>query len=192
MITNNASVSEKKSPYFDRNKAFCDQFEDFVLKRNGKVKGSYNAWSYSIIGKITEPSVWTFIYKKATFSSGNLFLKTKYQNVLTSAVWQTRNVLKSNFKIRKRSKWDYFNLYWFKSFTLLSLSDRYVIEHDMSKINGLEDLLSLLQPLLLSGEIYSIENQNADFRIELRTEEHHFHILEQLINLEKLKLNSKA
>lgn len=192
MIDHNASPNEKNSPYFVRNKEFCDQLEEFVLKRKGKVKGSYNAWSYAIIGKISKPSVWTLSYKKATFTSGNLFLSSKYQNVLTSAVWQTRNLFKSNFKIRKRNKLDFFLLNFSNSRTILNVSDRYVIDHDMSKIDGLEELMSLLNPLFLSGEIYNIENLNGDFRIDLRTEQHHFQIFGQVVKLKKLKLNSNA
>ena len=183
MIEQNSSTSEMNSPYFVRNKEFCDEFENFVLEKNGKVKGNYNAWSFSIIGKIKNPNIWTLSYKKATFTSGNLFLSTKNQNLLKSAEWKTKNLFDSNFKVRRKTMMDFFNLQIFESLSTLNLSDKYVVENKVHKSDSLDKLFMILKPLFLSNEIYEIENLNNNFRIELRTEKHHFEIFDQLTEM---------
>ena len=190
MIEQNSSSNETSSPYFARNKEFCDEFENFVLKKNGKVKGYYNAWSFSIIGKIKNPNIWTLNYKKSTFTSGNLFLSTKNQNLLTSAEWKTKNIFDSNFKVRRKMMVDFINLQTSKSLSKLDFSDKYVVENKIHKGDFLDKLFMILKPLFLTNEIYEIENSKDDFRIELRSEKHHFEIFERIEELKKTKHNS--
>ncbi|GGE29095.1 hypothetical protein [Psychroflexus planctonicus] len=190
MIEQNSSTSEMNSPYFVRNKEFCNKFENFVLEKNGKVKGIYNAWSFSVIGKIKNPNIWTLNYKKSTFTSGNLFLSTKTQNLLTSAEWKTKNIFESNFKVRRKMTVDFFNLQTSKSLSKLDFSDKYVIDIKIQKGDFLDKLFMILKPLFLTNEIYEIENSKDDFRIELRTEKHHFEIFERVAELKKTKHNS--
>ena len=189
MIEPNSSASEMSSPYFVRNKEFCDEFESFVTEKNGKVKGNYNAWSFSIIGKVTDPNIWTLNYKKATFTSGNLFLSTKTQNMLTSAEWKTKNLFDSNFKVRRKNMADFFNLQISKSLSTLNFSDEYVIDNKIQHNDYLDEMFIMLKPLFEAKEIYEIENINDNFRIELRTEKHHFKIFEKLAELKKTRHN---
>ena len=185
MIEQNGSTSEMNSPFFVRNKEFCNEFENFVLEKNGKVKGNYNAWSFSIIGKINNPNIWTLNYKKSTFTSGNLFLSTKTQNLLTLAVWKTKNIFDSKFKVRRKTNLDFFKLQTSKSISKLEFTDNYVIENKIKKGDFLNKLFEILKPLFLTNEIYEIENTKDDFRIELRTEKHHFEIFERIAELKK-------
>ena len=186
-MNQNSSASEMNSPYLVQNKKFCEEFEKFVIKKNGKAKGNYNAWSFSIIGKIKNPNIWTLKYKKATFTSGNLFLSTKTQNILTSAEWKTKNIFDSNFKVRRKTTIDFFKLQFTKSLSILTFSNEYVVDNKNQNRNALEKLFKILEPLFFNGEIYDIENSNGDFRIELRTEKHHFEIFEKLIKLKREK-----
>ena len=105
-IRPNASPDEKDSLFYKKNEEFCSEFEHFIAEKNGKVKGSYNAWAYTISGKISKPKNWNLKYKKATFSSGNLWLSSKYQNLLVLAEWETERVgtHNSEFLIRKKRK----------------------------------------------------------------------------------------
>ncbi|WP_127845180.1 hypothetical protein [Psychroflexus aestuariivivens] len=182
-IKSNSSKSEVDSPYFVRNKKFCKEFESFILEKNGNVKGNFNAWSFSIIGKITKPNTWILRYKKATFTSGNLFLSSKYQNLLTMAEWKTTNRFGSNFKIRKKSFIDFFNLQLDESLSILDFSDKYLIINGEQNNKFIKQMLKILKPLFLSGEIYKIENSNDNLKIELRTEKLHFDIFEKLKEL---------
>ena len=102
MIQPNASPSEKQSPFYEVNESFCQTFEKYIRNKNGISSGSYNAWSYSVIGKINHPTEWILEYKKSTFSSGNLLLSSKHQNLLTSVIWKTKGDTTSEFFIRKR------------------------------------------------------------------------------------------
>ena len=82
-IKSNASPDELSSPFFKINEEFCSDFESYVKNKNGKVKGNYNAWSYLIFGKISNPTNWNLTYKKSTFTStGDIFLSSKYQSLL--------------------------------------------------------------------------------------------------------------
>lgn len=68
-IKSNASPSEMNSSYYKANEEFCFAFEKYITKRGGKVNGTYNAWSFGVLGKINEPQKWYLMYKKATMSS---------------------------------------------------------------------------------------------------------------------------
>ena len=166
-IKSNASDNETKSPYFIKNKEFCCDFEDYILKQNGKVKGNFNAWSYSIIGKISQSQSWTLKYKKATFSSGHLFLSTKRQNVLTSAEWLTTNNQGPKFLIRQQGFGDYFNLKFNSSISRLDFTNQYIIKTNNRNSKFINTLIYNLKPLFIKGEIYKIENNHENLKIEL-------------------------
>ena len=107
IIKPDTSTNEYSSPFFKLNENFCLEFENFIMKKNGEVKGKYNAWSYIIYGKIRTPKTWTLKYKKSTFTStGNLFLSSKSQSLLVLVEWATKRIENSNsdFKIRKKRK----------------------------------------------------------------------------------------
>jgi hypothetical protein len=185
MIEQNGSITEKDSPYFILNKIFCEEFEDFILERNGKVKGSYNAWSFSIAGKICDPNIWILNYKKSTYSSGNLMLSTKGQNVLTSAEWKTKNIFEPKFKIRRKKFTDLLSLKLTRTLSTLDYSNKYVVDIQKQNDRAFKKLLNTLKPLFISEEIYEIENVGKKFRVELRTDQHHFKIFNQLAELAK-------
>ncbi len=123
-ILSNASPEEKLSPFYDDNEKFCKEFERFVAVYNGFVKGKYNAFSYYLVGKITNPSNWKLIYKKSTLTStGNLWLSSKRQSLFASAEWITSRISASDseFLIRKKSKFDYIKLLFDKRFSVFEI-----------------------------------------------------------------------
>lgn len=182
-IQPNSSTSEKDSSYFERNKAFCEAFENFIQSKNGKVKGDFNVWSYAIIGKIDTPQTWTLKYKKATFTSGNIFLSSKHQNLLTSAEWKTKSNFGFDFRIRRKSARDVFNFALKKLPQILAFSDAYFVESNTQNLEAISELTNILKPLFISDEVYEIENTDSELKIELRTEKHHFDVFEQLLEM---------
>lgn len=182
-IQPNSSKSEKDSPYFDRNEQFCAAFEDFVLGKNGKVKGDFNAWSFAVIGKIEKPKTWTLQYKKATFTSGNIFLSAKHQNLLTSAEWKTKSNFGFDFLIRRKSAKDVFRFSAKESHEVITFSDAYFVETNTQNLEAISKLTNILKPLFISDEVYEIENTDSELKIELRTEKHHFDVFEQLLEM---------
>ena len=183
-IKPNASADEMTSPFYKSNEEFCSDFEKYIAKKNGKVKGSYNAWSYQIFGKINSPKNWNLMYKKSTFtSSGNLLLSSKYQSLLVATEWETERKGTHNydFIIRKKTRTDSLKKIVNKSLYELDLSDKYILESKNGKPQLIYILSKILKSLFLSGEIYKIEHRNDKLKIEMRTEKHHFEIFDKLI-----------
>ena len=184
-IKPNASPDEKDSPFYKKNEKFCSEFEHFIADKNGKVKGSYNAWSYTIYGKITQPKNWTLKYKKATFTSGNLWLSSKHQNLLMLAEWTTERMgtHNSEFLIRKKTGTDFIKSMFNNSISKFDIYEKYIIESENKKPQLISKLTGILENLFKSGEIYRIEHLNNKLKIELRTEKHHFDIFNKLTEL---------
>jgi len=184
IIKPNASEHEKTSPFYIANEKFCREFEYFISEKNGKVNGNYNAWSYTIFGKINNPKNWILKYKKATYSGGNLLLTSKYQNLLTLAEWTTNRIShNSGFMIRKKTKTDFFLFMFSKSIQRLKVSDHYILISKTDNSELITKLIKKLTPLFKSGEVYKISNKNDKLTIELRTEKHHFDIFNLISEL---------
>lgn len=183
-IKPNASPQELTSPFFKLNEEFCYKFESYVAKKNGKVKGKYNAWSYLIFGKILSPKSWTLTYKKSTFtSSGNIFISSKKQSLLVLSVWETERKGTHNFEfiIRKKKRTDFFSKLINPSLTELEGIKKYSLYVKNEKPKLILKLTHILKSLFESGELYKIEHKNDNLKIELRTEKHHFEILDKLM-----------
>ncbi len=182
MIKPNASAAERESSYYKANEAFCAEFERYVLSKKGKVEGVFNAWSYDLLGEISDPKSWKLKYKKATYSSGNLFLPTKRQNLLVSAVWEREQADGSGgeFVIRRRRQLDRIRRLWNHSLSNPAGFENYTTVCKGRKSKLLEELEHILAPLLQSGEIYEVKFADRKLKIELRTDKHHFEIFEKL------------
>ncbi|WP_296382562.1 hypothetical protein [Winogradskyella sp.] len=185
-IKSNASPAELSSPFFTLNEEFCSEFESYIASKNGKVKGKYNAWSFLIFGKTPHPKPWDVMYKKSTFTTnGNLLMSSKYQSLLALAEWETerKGTHDSEFEIRKKTTADILKIPLSKSVSKLEVSGKYVMCSKGKKPKFFLQLIDILTPLFISEEIYRIEYLNNKLRIELRSEHHHFNILDQLIEL---------
>lgn len=183
-IKSNASPDELSSPFFKLNEGFCSDFESFIANKNGKVKGKYNAWSYLIFGKISNPTNWNLTYKKSTLTStGNLLLSSKHQSLLVLAEWETerKGTHNSEFTIRRKTRTDFLRKMVNKSLSELDLSKNYMLEIKNEKPKLIFKLTEILKPLFQSGEIYTIEHKNNKLKIEMRTEKHHFELFDKLI-----------
>ncbi|MCB0516985.1 MAG: hypothetical protein R2798_11560 [Chitinophagales bacterium] len=182
-IKSNAAPNEISSPFYKANEAFCAEFEQYIIRKNGTVSGKYNAWSYLIYGKIDTPKNWDIMYKKATFTStGNLFLSSEYQSMLVLAKWETERDETNNvaFKIKRKSMTDYIKLLLFENWKNLEIPNRYVIRIDDHLPPLVFTLTEILKSLFASGEIYEITLHNNKLKIELRSKKHHFDILDKL------------
>ena len=180
-ITPNASDSEKKSPFYQVNEKFCQEFEDFINRKGGRVGGRYNAWSYAVSGKLTKPKPWILHYRKSTFSGANLLLTSKYQNLLTLAEWSTTKTSNDpDFLIRKGTITDLLKVWLFKSYKKLEVSDRYIFISRTDHFGPKRELMQKLKPLFQSQEIYQIKSKKNKLIIELRTDKHHFDIFESI------------
>jgi len=186
IIKPDASPDEFDSPFFKKNEQFCIRFENFITTQKGRVKGKYNAFSYLIFGKITNTKNWNLMYRKATFTStGNLFISSKLQGPLVIAEWETsrKGTHNSEFTIRKKTRSDFIKLRLFNSSSKLDISTKYILEFKNNKPQLVSKLTTILKPLFDSNEIYSINHRDDKLKIELKTEEHHFDIFQELFKL---------
>ncbi|NOQ70511.1 MAG: hypothetical protein GQ574_00830 [Crocinitomix sp.] len=109
-IESNASPGELDSPFYIENKAFCEEFEEYMLELGGVTTGSYNAWSYNVKGRVDAPLRWIFQLKKATYSAGTILVSTKKQALQFWTIWKCKNLETSlpDFQIRKKKFGDGF------------------------------------------------------------------------------------
>jgi len=180
-IKSNASPQEINSPFHQANEKFCHDFERFIESKKGKIRGRYNAWSYLIEGKINTSKPWDLLYKKATFSGGSIWFSSKYQNLLVLAEWKCTgfDTNDTSFFVRRKKFLDILN----PSFSQLDNHKKYVIRSKRKNSKVFLKLQNILAPLFESKEIYKINLKDNILSIELRSEEHHFDIFNQLIQL---------
>jgi hypothetical protein len=185
-IKTNATPAELSSPFFIKNEEFCRDFENYIVARNGKVKGTYNAWSYLVMGKITNPRQWSLNYKKASYSNpGSLFFSSKKQGLLTIAEWSTPWIdsQHSDFCIRKKSMADFIKKAYSDTIKDLKEKSNYVIEAKDPNLPLIRKLTTILKELFNTNEVYTINLKNEKLTINLRTEAHHFEVFEKLLKM---------
>lgn len=184
-IKSNATPSETFSPFFEKHQTFCHTFERFIASKNGKVKGTYNAWTYLVEGRITTPQSWSLLYKRSVFSGASIWLSSTYQNLFVKGEWVTTfsDMTHCSFKIRKRKRIDFLRSIFNKKIMRLPSIDNYVIVSEESNTEFISKLTILLAPLFLSNEVYKITFNEQKLVIDLRTESHHFDVFEKLIQL---------
>ncbi|MCG2418550.1 hypothetical protein K8089_05905 [Aequorivita sp. F47161] len=184
-IKSNAASAELSSPFYKINEEFCKAFENYIATKNGKVKGTFNAWSYFIQAQIMTPKSWNLKYKKATYTStGNLIFSSKKQNLLTLAEWSTpmAGSFNSEFSIYNKEGFEFIKNLFNSSKSYKDRKD-YVFYGSSINNSFIENLLQSLDPLFQSGEIYSVVLKDDRLSISLRTELHHFETFESLLKL---------
>lgn len=179
-----ASPNEKSSPFYKKNEEFAYTFEKYIASKGGFVKGRYNAWSYYIIGKFTGSEKWILRYKKSSFTIIHSFLhRSKKQGLLVLSEWETerKSQQNSNFLIRKRKRLDFIRLLLNSSLSKLEVSNSYLVKQKKESSLLLTSLISCLSPLFITGEIYRVSLKKNLLKIELRTDKHHFEVLETIL-----------
>ncbi|MFD2917799.1 hypothetical protein [Psychroserpens luteus] len=183
-IKSHAAQNELTSPFYKANEDFCIRFENYIASKNGMIKGQYNAWSYLIFGKFESSKSWDLMYKKSTFSSsGNLLLSSKSQCLLTMATWSTKLYISENssFSIRRTKNFDFIRKLFNKNIDTLNQKTGYIINSSRPLSKQVKNILIALKPLFDKKIIYEIELQRNELTIELRSEEHHFDVLEKIL-----------
>ena len=90
-LTSNAAPDELDSPFYIENEKLCNAWNDYITEKNGQLNGIYNAWSFDIKSKVTTNRSWLINVKKSTYSSGNLLLSSKYQNLQESLMFRAND-----------------------------------------------------------------------------------------------------
>jgi hypothetical protein len=180
-IKSNAAPVEKTSPFYLENEERCMEFKKFIAKHQGVIKGTYNSWSYLVIGKISNYYNWVLEYKKATYTShGDLLLSSEHQSLFMGVKWIAKNMTANCASFHIKRKKILHTMLLPLNPKLHKLCDGYVITSKESNSALVSSLLKILKPLFTAKEIYSIEYKNNTLTIDLRTKNTYYDIFEEL------------
>lgn len=178
MIEPNASSDEFSSPFFQENEKICRNWEDFAKQNNGTISGTYNSWSYKLFIKIDQPNVYRIIVSKATYSSGNLLLSTKYQSLQEHITIQLKTTASGAFKI-KRASWR--ELFSGKISRSLEINPYYSI---IGKRNSslIEKISTLLKDHFKAKRVMELHLKDGILTIKLNNSNHDFERIQALVD----------
>lgn len=167
-IKPNAGSEELSSPFFKRNQEICHSFQQFIDALGGKTIGSYNAWSFNVKGKVQGNYLWIFQLKKSTYSSGNLFLSTKFQTLYVSSVWKCKNLVSDDgdFTIRKKKFFDVFR----RSYQRLENYPKYVISTSETRLSLSSSLVDMFSSRLKQHNVVTISYSSNELLIQFADE----------------------
>jgi len=175
MIQSNAASDELGSPFYQKNEQTCKKWERFTHQNNGTISGSYNSWSYKLFIKFEEPNRCRITVSKATYSSGNLLLSSKYQNLQRDLVLQMKVSSKSSFTIKRRS--------WRELFTKKQSLQENPYYSIFGKVDTviLTKIASALSTLFKSKRVTEICLKNGILTIKLNNSNQNFDVIHSLI-----------
>ncbi|PCJ01370.1 MAG: hypothetical protein COB15_00160 [Flavobacteriales bacterium] len=185
-IKSNSLPDELDNPFYIANKNFCEEFEKYVLERNGQVKGKFNVWAYYVSGKINVPKEWVLSYKKSNNTSlGStpiLQSEKEYKEYVLSLIakWETKLEGYGSLKIRRKTIWDVFLLLSIKNANLYSENRKYIVFSNQENQDLLQKLTTTLRPFFDSGEMFQVILKKNILSIQISTDRHHFNIFEKL------------
>ncbi len=185
-LKSNAVSGELSSPFYIRNKEFCEEYEQYITNLGGKIYGSFNAWSYNVLGVISGDSKWGFRIKKSTFtSSGNLFLTSKSQSLFLASQWFSKDLASGcpKFTIRRKQRWDYIRIALFDNWKKLDNFDNYVIKCYETENFFISKINKILSNLYTDKKVFNIHYNDPEIYIDLRTDKIHRKEMENLIRL---------
>jgi hypothetical protein len=182
VIKPNAASDELSSPFFLKNEATCLKWEEFALKNGGTIQGTYNAWSYKVYLKINTPQPWFIIVSRATYTSGNLLLSSKYQSVDEKIVLKTKIKSNVNFTIKMSRPKDYFSLRRRKK---LKISNSYSVigVNNLVANPPFEQITETLALLFKKKHVFSVKLNNYELVITLRDSNENYQVVQSLIDL---------
>ncbi len=174
-IRSNAAPDEKDSPFFMENEKICQQWEQFIMERKGQIKGKYNSWSYVIHAKIDE--AWLISVKKSTYSSGNLLLSSKHQNLQEVLTLETNKIICDcpNFIIRKRAFKDLF------SSRKSSLNSKYSVFSVDVDHHLIKAITSLVGESLQNQSLYTVTYKDKNLKINLHHKNQWFQFIDKTL-----------
>ncbi len=184
-IISNASKDEKSSEYYISNEIFCLNLEkELALIGFKDIMGKYNAWSYIVTAKFKDAFKRIHVkYTKSTYTSGNLLLSAKSQNLSYNVEWEVKvRTDVSNFKVRQR-KWTDFVLISLGKWHTFFNQQKYVINIPNYRTNRVVNLVhKTMNPLFDSNAVFEIKCEDDKIISSLRSNKNHIHILNSVIH----------
>jgi hypothetical protein len=155
---------EKTSPYFQRNKEVCEQYDKELSEYGATVSGSYGAWAFKCVGNFTDFPKTRTEFEKSTFTRDATLL---FQAVFSLSLWIINApTLKGKVKIRKSLFFDYLGVTRFKR--IKGLGGYRIRQSKGSDHKLTEGILETLRPAMQTNDIYlvQIENEELTIRVE--------------------------
>lgn len=171
-LKSNAGTGEYSSPFYKKNKLFCEEFETFIKEIGGTTNGLYNAWSYNVLGKFNNKSNWQFRIKKSTYSSGNLILSSKYQNLHIISEFEAKTLESNfpNFQIKKKEIMDFLKFPLFNKWTNIVGINKYIIKSSEPENSLIININRILKDYYLKETVLSIIYENSNLKIIIQTD----------------------
>ncbi len=180
-VVSNAASDELDSPFYIQNEEICKSWEKYVKSRDGQIKGQYNAWSFNLSISLHLFLKWKINIKKATYSSGNLLLSSKHQNLQEIMKLSTVDLTNKcdNFCIRKSKIKDIFK----SNKHSIDGIDKYKV-FAMNKTHPfIWEIVDILHEALDNKSVYHITYINPELTIELHHKNDWFEMVNRIIQL---------
>ncbi len=98
-----AARGEERSPFYQKNKAICEAWEQFFISKEGILKGKYSAWALILKGKIgaVNNGFWKIEVNKSTMGGGDSLLFPSAKNITGHTIFELSNIeaFETSFKI---------------------------------------------------------------------------------------------
>lgn len=183
-VLSNASPDEESSEYYISNQKFCLNLEKELVKLGfNQVNGKYNAWSYLVVAEKEDLfKLRKVIYKKSTYTSGNLLLSSKYQSLSEIIEWQIEHISNEpNFLIKQKIWTDCISI-WCRKQNKLGNVKNYIISN-LDKSSSIVDLIiNRMNSLFITNCVYEVSYKNKILTIQLRSDKPHLNILKSILN----------
>ncbi len=185
-IKPNAAPDEYSSPFFVRNKEFCENYEQFIVSLDGKVNGLYNAYSYNVLAEICRNTKWFFRIKKSTFTTtGNLFISSENEGLFLASQWSSNDLGSGcpKFIISRKRRLDFIRVFLFKDYWILKENNNYIIKCDEPTNFFISKLNKILSDLLVNKIVFTITYESPEIFIDLRTDQIHQKEIMELLKI---------
>ena len=187
-MTNIKSVvtpSETSSPFYQKNKSVCEEWEKFILSLSGEIRGKYSAWAFILKAKITVAATeWHFNINKSTMTNAFLIGKKDVHH-FTDIETINPNLFKTSFTIRPKKYLDFFWKKWTADYT--ALNGNLVLIKPKSKDENFDKLIIKLKILAENSLIREISyhQSNGVFSLKLGSVLEDWEFLVFLMGLKK-------
>ena len=120
-IESHASEHEKSSPFYQKNKAVCENWEDFTQSYSGKIIGKCSAWALVLRANVEVDNVkWQFDVKKSTMTNPSIFISIfgiRDIHEFSTIEATDLKAFQMSFTIRKKKRMDFLSRKWISNYT---------------------------------------------------------------------------
>lgn len=91
IMISEASPHEMSSPFFIQNRTICEEWEAFVNKLNGSIRGKYTSWALKMLAHISGDKQWNIDISKSTMSNAAIFFPSS-KNLIEKTIFESTDI----------------------------------------------------------------------------------------------------